>query len=170
MPASLKGLIAKLNTSTRLSLEGAAVLCKSFTHRDVSVEHYLFKLLEAGSDTDVPLLCRKYGVDPSRLAIDLQKLFSRTPRGHNGTPGFHSALVQMLSEAWLLGSIDYNCSRIRGGLLFLALFTHEELGARVRDFSPELRKISGDTLRKDWLAIVAESTEDARAASASSAS
>lgn len=169
MPASLKGLIAKLNNTTRLALEGAAVLCKSFTHTDVSVEHYLFKLLEAGPDTDVPILCRRYGVDPSKVAMDLQKLMNRMHRGHAGTPAFNPALVQMLCEAWVLGSVDYNCSRIRGGLLLLALFTHDELGARVRDFSSEFRKFPGEGLRRDWLTIVSGSVEQSLAVPASMA-
>ena len=46
MNVTLKALVAKLNDTCRVALEGAAGLCLTRTHYDVDVEHFLTKLCE----------------------------------------------------------------------------------------------------------------------------
>lgn len=41
MNVTLKALVAKLNDTCRVALEGAAGLCLTRTHYDVDVEHFL---------------------------------------------------------------------------------------------------------------------------------
>ena len=47
MANTLKSIVAKLNDTTRETLEGAAGLCLARTHYDVEIEHFLMKLLDA---------------------------------------------------------------------------------------------------------------------------
>ena len=49
MSVNLKGLIGKLNDTTRGALEGAAGLCLARTHYDIEIEHVLMKLLDRKS-------------------------------------------------------------------------------------------------------------------------
>src|SRR5438874_11457022 len=70
MSVNLKSLIGKLNDTTRSALEGAAGLCLSRTHYDVEVEHYLLKLMET-SDADLARIIKGFGIDKSRLSLDL---------------------------------------------------------------------------------------------------
>ncbi len=44
MTANLKGLIGKLNDTTRNTLEAAAGFCLARTHYDIEIEHFLLKL------------------------------------------------------------------------------------------------------------------------------
>ncbi len=67
MTVNLRGLIGKLNDQTRAALESAAGLCLSRTHYDVEVEHFLLKLLDAGS-SDFAAILRHYEVNRSQLA------------------------------------------------------------------------------------------------------
>ncbi|MDH4132670.1 MAG: type VI secretion system ATPase TssH, partial [Gemmatimonadota bacterium] len=63
-------------------------------------------------------------------------------------------------EAWTLGSIDYAESRARIGHAMVALATNDELRRMMLEVSREFSKIVGDSLRKDFPAITAESTEN----------
>ncbi|HEY6339096.1 MAG TPA: type VI secretion system ATPase TssH, partial [Candidatus Sulfotelmatobacter sp.] len=71
----------------------------------------------------------------------------------------------MLVTAWTIGSIDFSAGQIRTGFTVLALVSDDELRRLVRETSRELQKIEPDALRKDFLAIVATSNEEALAAS-----
>ena len=64
MTVNLRGLIGKLNTPMRNTLEAAAGLCLSRTHYDVEIEHFLLKVLD-GSDGDLVLILQHSGVNGS---------------------------------------------------------------------------------------------------------
>ena len=159
MGLNLRSLLAKLNSPTRSALEAAAGLCLSRTHYDVEIEHYLLKLLDAG-DNDFARIAQQFGVDKSRLAAELTRNLDSLKSGNARTPAFSPAILKMLTEAWTIGSIDFNASQIRSGFTILALLVNDELARVVRDTSKELQKIQTDALRKDFQSIVAGSRED----------
>jgi type VI secretion system protein VasG len=66
----------------------------------------------------------------------------------------------MLSEAWLIGSVDYGASRIRTGHTVLALVGTDELARLVNQVSREFAQISPEDLRNNFHKIVHESYED----------
>ncbi len=159
MNVNLRGLVGKLNHETRAAVEAAAGLCLGRTHYDVEVEHFLVKLLDA-SDADFTFILKHYGIDRSRLASDLQASLDKLKSGNARTPALSPSLVQMLKEAWSIGSVDFGASRIRGGHAVLALVTMDELRRLVLDSSPELEKISAEDLRANLPSIVDGSSED----------
>src|SRR5712691_4873981 len=165
MTINLRGLIGKLNAPTRNALESAAGLCLSRTHYDVEIEHFLLKALDA-SDGDLAFILKHYGVNRSRLTADLTKSLDKLKSGNARTPALSPTLTKMLSEAWLVGSVDYGAEQIRTGHAMLALATNDELRRLVVDISREFDKIAGETLRKDFETIVAESAEEAAAPAA----
>src|SRR5882762_11122344 len=141
MTVNLKGLIGKLNAPTRNALEAAAGLCLALKH---------------------------YGVNRSRLAEDLTKSLDKLKSGNARTPALSPTLARMLSEAWLIGSVDYGAAQIRTGHAMLALATNDELRRLVVDISREFDKVAGETLRKDFETVVSESAEEAAAPAAAS--
>jgi type VI secretion system protein VasG len=159
MALNLKSLIGRLNQASRTALEGAAGLCLSRTHYDVEIEHFLLKVLDR-SDEDAVALLRAFGVDKARLAGELTRSLDKLKTGNPRTPALSPSLVKMLSEAWLIGSIDYNAERVRTGFAILALLSNEELSRRILEVSRELAKINVEVLRKDLLALVATSREE----------
>jgi type VI secretion system protein VasG len=165
MTVNLKSLIGKLNAQARHTLEAAAGLCLGRTHYDVEIEHFLMKALES-TDSDCALILKHFGVDRSRLAADLAKSLDKLKSGNARTPSLSPALVKMLTEAWTLGSIDYAESKARVGHALVALATNDELRRQMLEVSREFSKIVGDSLRKDFLAIVAASAEDTGTAGA----
>ena len=153
MTVNLRGLIGKLNAPTRNALEAAAGLCLSRTHYDVEVEHFLLKALDA-SDGDLAFILKHYGVNRSRFVADLTKSLDKLKSGNARTPALSPTLTKMLSEAWLIGSVDYDDAQIRTGHALLALATNDELRRMMVDVTREFDKVAGETLRKDFATVV----------------
>jgi len=163
MSIDLKALIGRLNHETRGAVEAAAGLCLSRTHYDVEIEHFLLKLLD-DTDTDCAFILKHYGVDRSRLAKELTDSIDRLKSGNARTPSLSPSLVKTLSEAWLIGSLDYGAAQVRTGHTIVALATNDELSRLLKETSREFGKIPGESLRKDFQAIVGSSVEETGAA------
>jgi type VI secretion system protein VasG len=158
MALNLKSLIGKLNELTRIALESAAGLCLSRTHYDIEVEHYLLKLLDQ-AEGDFARITRHFGVDKSRLSTELNWSLDKLKTGNARTPALSPSVVKMMTEAWTIGSIDYNAGQVRTGFTILALTSNDELRRLSREISREFQKVDGDVLRKDFLSIVEGSAE-----------
>jgi type VI secretion system protein VasG len=168
MGVNLRSLIGKLNDATRNAVEASAGLCLSRTHYDVEIEHYLMKLLDSSSG-DFACILKQFGVDKARLAAELTRSLDKLKSGNARTPALSPSLLKMMTEAWTIGSIDYGAGQIRTGFTILALSVNEELARMVREVSKEFQKIQADSLRKDFQAIVALSSEEMTTAAAEQA-
>jgi type VI secretion system protein VasG len=162
MNVNLKSLIGKLNEEARNALEAAAGLCVARTHYDVEIEHYLMKLLDQ-SGGDVSAILAHFGVDRSRLASELTRALDRLKSGNARTPALSPTLLRMFTEAWTIGSIDFEEGQIRTGLTLLALLATPELARLVAESSREFTKIQETELRSKFAEIVASSRERAEA-------
>lgn len=163
MFTNLKALIGKLNSTCRSALESAAGLCLSRTNYDVEIEHVFLKLLDT-PDTDLGRILRHFEIDPSRLSRDLVRAIDRFKTGNARTPAFSPRLPRLFEQAWTIGSIDYNSGSVRSAFVLLALITDPDTARMAREMSPELKRISIETLQRDLLSIVSGSQEDKEAA------
>ncbi|MGD8360023.1 MAG: type VI secretion system ATPase TssH [Gemmatimonadota bacterium] len=160
MNPDIRSLVARLNPQTRSAVENAAGLCVGRTHYDVEVEHFLRKLLD-DNDGDTPLILHQFGVDRSRLVADLDKSLDSLKTGNARTPSLSPSLVEMLSHAWQYGSLEHGATQIRSGFTLVAMAVSPELRRMGTSISPELDKISGEKLRKEFSGIVKGSAEEA---------
>src|SRR5580704_14790817 len=167
MSVNLKGLIGKLNDTTRGALEGAAGLCLTRTHYDIEIEHVLMKLLDA-SNSDAAKIFHAFEVDTSRLQKEIERSLDTFKTGNARTPAFSPSVLKLLSAAWTTGSIDFNATQIRSGHVILALVSSDELMRLVSNKGKELAKIDALRLHKELLTIVEGSQEDILEASTSS--
>src|SRR5215472_9708107 len=151
MASNLKGLIGKLNDTTRSSLEAAAGFCLSRTHYDIEIEHFLTKLLET-TDCDLHHILKHFAVNKSHLASDLTVSLDKLKTGNARTPVFSPSLVQTLSEAWTIGSLDFGAAQVRSGFCILAIVAIPDLARMMREVTREFQKISEETLRKNFWA------------------
>ena len=158
MSLNLKSLIGKMNHTTRSALEAAAGLCLARTNYDIEVEHFLMKLLESPG-SDFTLILQHYGVDRSRLTTELQRSLDRLKSGNARTPAFSPTVIKMLTEAWILATIDYDAGEIRSGFALLALLNDSELARLLHDISKELQVIPAEALSKDFYTLVEASNE-----------
>jgi type VI secretion system protein VasG len=159
MTLSLKGLVSKLNATSRSALENAAGLCVARTHYEVDIEHLLFRMTEA-TESDVSRIYRHFDIDPSRVCREVTHALDRAASGNSRNPALSPRLVKLLSEAWSIGSVDYGATQIRSGFIILALLTVDDLARYTFESTPELRKISIEALRANLLSICAKSVED----------
>ncbi len=141
----LKQLVGKLNRNSRAALEAAAGLCLSRTNYNVEIEHWLLKLLEQ-TNTDFVVLLRQFGVDQSRLAADLTRAIDRFKTGNSRPPSLSPDLVELVREAWLIGSIDYGATMARSGHLLCALLGNDALRRIATGASAEFDKVRPDAL------------------------
>jgi type VI secretion system protein VasG len=165
MTANLKGLIGKLNDTSRNALEAAAGYCLARTHYDIELEHFLLKLLDV-ADSDLPRILKQFGVDKSRLTGDLTRSLDKLKSGNARTPAFSPTLSEMLSDAWTVGSLDFGAAQVRTGFCILAIASSGDLSRLMREVTREFQKISAETLHKDFWNIVAGSPEDQETAQA----
>jgi type VI secretion system protein VasG len=160
MRVDLRSLIGKLNQETRNAVEAAAGLCLSRTHYNVELEHFLLKLLDQ-TDTDLSAILRHYEVNRSRLSEELTNSLDRLKTGNARTPALSPQLVDALTQAWTLGSVEFDGQRVRSGFVVLAILLSGDLQRVVSEASRELEKIEPEDLRKSFSTITGGSVEEA---------
>ena len=157
----VRSLTGKLNPLCRTALVNALGLCVSQTNYEVEVEHWLLKLLEP-TDGDLPRILRQYDIGLARVHRELTAAVEKLKRGSGRpTPEFSPEVVEIMREAWMLGSLNYQSQRIRSGFLLTALLNDSKLASHVRTISPELAKIPAERLARELGAIIAPSAETA---------
>ncbi len=155
---SLKSLVGKLNTTTTRALEAAAGLCLSRTNYNVEIEHWLSKLME-GSRTDIHCILKFAGIDPAKVNGDLTRAIDRMRTGNSSQPLLSQHIVDLIREAWVMGSVEYGAGQVRSGHLLLALISDRSLSMAAQQISSEFSKISADAVMKQFDRIIADSTE-----------
>jgi ATP-dependent Clp protease ATP-binding subunit ClpA len=141
MHDNLRSLIGKLNDTCYNALEAAARLCQQRAQYEVDIEHLLLMLSE-GPDTDLRRLLRYYDIDQAGFVRDLTYTLDRFKTGNTRTLVFSPRLLQLLTEAWSLASLDFGATRIRSAHLLLALLESRDLAPLARESSKELQRIA----------------------------
>ncbi len=121
-----KTLIKKLNPYCTNALEGAIGLCMQSNHAEISILHWLDKLLR-DQDADLTRLLARVSVDASLFHAMLRRELAALPKSNGGKPTFAPELLDWIQEAWLLSSLSLNEASIRSGALFLALLPRSRL-------------------------------------------
>jgi type VI secretion system protein VasG len=160
MPMALEmaSLIKTLNKPCVDALQGAAGLCLSRTNYSVEVEHWLVKLAEP-RDGDLARIFQHFEVDLSYVQRDLTRVIDGFKTGNARTPSLAPAIDQLVREAWLLASLQFQAAKVRPGVLLLALLGDKDLGRQARDSSRELAKINVDQLSANLAKLVEGSRE-----------
>jgi type VI secretion system protein VasG len=152
-------LIKKLGKVPLDALQSAAGLCLSKTNYSVEVEHWLLKMVES-PDNDLSKIFRHFEVNSSNAQRSLTKAIDGFKTGNGRTPSLAPTIDQLLREAWVLTSVQFQASKIRSGVLLLALLSDERLGRTIREACPEFSKIGPELLSANLMKIVSGSPED----------
>ncbi|MDE1995345.1 MAG: type VI secretion system ATPase TssH [Rhizobiaceae bacterium] len=162
----LRRLIGRLDTYSRRALESAAGLAVSRGHYEVSIEHLLLVFIE-DTQHDVQSICRYFEVDPANLKRKLQAVLETIRSGNQGRPVFSPLLVEWLTDAWLVSSVELGLDQVRSGSLFATVFARPNRFGDDRWLSV-LGSISFERLKKEFAAAV-EGSQESEAAAASRA-
>ncbi len=159
LSVDIKSLLRRMNQYCTGCLEAAAGLCVSRTHYEVTVEHFLVKLLE-NPQADVGLILRQFELDPGRLEKSLAQTLEEFKTGNAAKPVFSPLLLEWIQEAWLVASVDLAEARVRSGALLSAFLNRPRQMAGGR-YVELLTVISRDALMKDFWNLVKGSAEHA---------
>ncbi|WP_145532872.1 type VI secretion system ATPase TssH [Yersinia alsatica] len=119
-------LLRRLNPYCAQALAGAATLCQTRAHAEITVEHWLLKLLEQG-EGDITVIARRYEWDMDSLWQGLLAHLDTLPRTVQGKPQLSAALQQLIKSAWLDASLQENADNVRSVHLLAALIATPSL-------------------------------------------
>ncbi len=153
----MKNLILRLNDFCTTVLQTAAGFCVSRTQYEVSVEHFLQKILHENR-SDLFLILTHFGLDFGKVERALEENIDNFKTGNTGKPVFSMILLNLFQEAWIFSSIDLEEDRIRSGAILQALLTHPAQFT-TGTFLEMLKKINKETLKNDFWTIVKGSVE-----------
>ncbi len=156
MAINVRALVARVNTTCRNAMEGAAGLCLSRTHYDVEIEHLLLKLLEV-DNSDIRRILRQFDVAPERLERELGQILAGFKTGNTRTPSLSAHIPELLEQAWTYASIEFGETRIRSGHLLVALLGVPALRRLVP--AKSFADINVETLQQNFHALVEASLE-----------
>lgn len=153
----LPALVKRLNLFSRQALEMAASECMSQQAAEITVSHVLMQML-AMPRSDLRVITRQsdIGMEELHLALTVEKY--PTARSADSYPAFSPMLVEWLKESWLLASAEMQHSKLRGGVLLLALL-HSPLRYIPPAAARLLTGINRDRLQQDFAQWTLESAE-----------
>jgi type VI secretion system protein VasG len=164
----LKQLVGRLNDPCRRALEAAAGLTLSRSHYNVEIEHVLLAVADR-TDTDSAAILKHYGVDAARFAADLGRALDKMKTGNARAPSLSPEIVELVKQAWLIGSIELGATKVRTGHLLLALVADDALARRAREASGQFARLPADQLKRDYHAICGATPEAQASAPAAAA-
>lgn len=113
-------LLRRLNPYCAQALSAAASLCHGSAHAQITIEHWLLKLLGQG-EGDLTVIARRYEWDLDALWHGLLEHLDSLPRSMQGKPQLSEPLQQLIRNAWLRASLDDNHDSLRSAHLLAAL-------------------------------------------------
>lgn len=154
---NLAATLGVLNDVSKLMLEESAAYAISCGESEVLPAHLLLKSLE-NPFSDVRFILNKLNISHEELTA---LLLSKTQTSHtniDSVPSFSPLLIEMLQEAWLLGSLEFEQTQIRSASIFLALVLNASryLPTAVASY---LNQINKETLRQSLLVFAKGSAE-----------
>ena len=154
---NLAATLGALNDVSKLMLEESAAYAISCGESEVLPAHLLLKSLE-NPFSDVRFILNKLNISHEELTA---LLLSKTQTSHtniDSVPSFSPLLIEMLQEAWLLGSLEFEQTQIRSASIFLALVLNASryLPTAVARY---LNQINKETLRQSLLVFAKGSAE-----------
>lgn len=119
-------LLRRLNPFCANALEAAASLCQTRAHAEVTIEHWLLKLLELG-ESDITVLARRYEWDISALWQSLLTEIDSLPRSIHSRPALSKSLLNLIQNAWVIASLDEDIEHIRSVHILAAMVKQPSL-------------------------------------------
>ncbi|VFR37115.1 ClpB protein [plant metagenome] len=155
-------LFGKLDPLLYQTLQGATTFCKLRGNPYVELVHWLHQILQ-WQDSDLHRVLRHYGVEESRLVADLNAALDQLPRGAGSVSDLSAHIDHAVERAWVLGSLRFGATAIRGGHLLAGLLKDAALRGVLLGMSTQFSRIVPDQLVSELASIVAGSPEDAQA-------
>ncbi len=164
----LRRLVGRLNSYCRRALESAAGVAVSRGHFEVAIEHLFFVFID-DTQHDLQAILRHFEVDPANFKRKIQMALETVRSGNQGRPVFSPLLIEWLTDAWLVSSVELGLDQVRSGGLVAALLARPSRFGDDR-WMAELAGVSYERLKKGFADIVGPSQETSPVSGAQTAS
>jgi type VI secretion system protein VasG len=138
-------------------LQAGAGLCVSRTHYEVSVEHFILKLLE-DSRSDLAMIFQRFEIETGAVQKKIEAVLEEFKTGNSGKPVFSPRLLDLFQDGWMMSSIDLDERKIRSGAILMALLSRPQFYI-TGNYADLLKKINKDTLLEQFWGITQGSAE-----------
>ncbi|SFC50606.1 type VI secretion system ATPase TssH [Pragia fontium] len=129
-------LLRRLNPYCAKALEAAASLCQTRAHPEITLEHWLLKLLEQGCG-DVTVIARRYELDLDAVWQALLNQLESLPHTVQQKPILSGVIQELLKSAWLIASLENQADSVRSAHILQALIDNPQW-LKARDAWPLL--------------------------------
>ncbi|OXI31225.1 ClpV1 family T6SS ATPase [Burkholderia sp. AU16741] len=158
-PRDTTHLLRRLNPHCAKALEAAVSLCQTRLADEITVEHWLLKLMEAG-DGDIPAILRHYSIDLDTVWDALLASIEHLPRNLRGKPALSPQLATVLQDAWVHAASETDDATIRSGDLLQAIVNRPHV-LRAQNAWP-LLSVSSTQIRRVLPRLAHRSCESTR--------
>jgi type VI secretion system protein VasG len=157
-----KQLFSKLNSVCYKCVESSAIAAKMAGNPNIEVIHLLNQFMTL-QDCDVHHILNAFGINPAKLASDLNTATSSLPRGAGSYPDWSDRVARLGEASWKYASLMFGAMHVRTGHMIVALVKEDSLHNHLVNLSREFEKIKPDVLTDDFAKITAKSPEEALA-------
>ncbi|MBA4790886.1 MAG: type VI secretion system ATPase TssH [Rhizobiales bacterium] len=155
----LKSLLDRLGPYAKRSLETAAGLAVGRGNYEVTIEHFLLTMVD-DADRDLVLALRRFEADLPALKRRLQRAVEDMKSGNPGRPVFAPSLIEILTDAWLVGSVELKLGSIRSGTVLLAILNNANRFS-LSDWWEIVRQVPAGELKGKFHDLLSASAEEA---------
>ena len=154
---NLSSTLGALNDTSKLGLEEAAAYAIGAGDSEVLPSHFLLKSLD-NPFSDVRYILNKLKLEHEELSSLLIRSNQSENMNIGSVPSFSPLLIEMLQEAWLLGSLEHNQIQLRTATIFLSLVLNATryLPTSAANY---LNQINKENLRQSLITLAEGSAE-----------
>ncbi len=124
----LQSLVTRLTPNLKSSLESAAGECVSRGHFAIELEHWFIQLLQ-NSTMGWQKALQQADVAPQGLIEQFNHYLAGLAKGNDASPSLSPSLVELLKDAWMIGSLNHKQLMINEFHLLMVLKQRIEQGA-----------------------------------------
>ena len=157
MNVDIKSLLSRLNDFCTNTLQAGAGLCVSRTHYEVTVEHFILKLIE-DPRSDISLIFKQFEIESGAVLKKIEAGLEELKTGNSSRPVFSPRLLDLFQDGWMVTSIELDENDIRSGAILLAVLERPQSYIS-GNYGELLKEISIETLKEQFFAITKGSNE-----------
>ncbi|CED57638.1 chaperone ClpB-1 [Aliivibrio wodanis] len=152
----LQSLVKRLTPDMKASLEAAAGECVQRGHFSIELEHWFVQLLQQ------PTMGWQKAVEQAGMASEsileqLNNHLSSLPRGNDTAPSLSPQLVELLKDAWMIGSLNHAQLSVNEFHVLIVLKQRIEQGAYNGALSTWIKSLSSEWLNRQSITKTASS-------------
>lgn len=152
----LQSLVKRLTPGMKASLEAAAGECVQRGHFSIEFEHWFVQLLQQPT-VGWQKAVEQTGMANESILEQLNNHLSSLPRGNDSAPSLSPQLVELLKDAWMIGSLNHAQLSMNEFHVLIVLKQRIEQGAYNGALSTWIKSLSSEWLNRQSITKTASS-------------